>query len=88
LNIYTREHFNDGKGVVVWIAWDDTGQYEVAKTEQEAIERLTEKLDWRYVALAFLTHRFDRLHDRQKNQINEIMRQVVENKMPLVDRSR
>lgn len=55
-NIYTRELFNDEKGVSVWIAWCDApGVYELGRNEAMARQRLLDRdLDWRFIALSAL----------------------------------
>jgi hypothetical protein len=58
-NIYSRELFNDGKGVTVWIAWCDTpGVYELGRDQATAEQRLRDHdLDWRFIALSALMNR-------------------------------
>jgi hypothetical protein len=55
-NIYSRELFNDGKGIVVWIAWCDApGVYELGRDKFTAEQRLRDRdLDWRFIALSAL----------------------------------
>lgn len=54
---HARKLFDDGKGVVIWIAWTAGTDYEVGPTEEMARTRLTDKVDWRKLALSLIQHK-------------------------------
>jgi hypothetical protein len=78
-NIYSRELFNDEKGVSVWIAWcDEPGVYELGRDKFMAERRLRDRdIDWRFIALSALMNQpFEGITAKERETIEAAITRI------------
>lgn len=78
-NLYTRKYFDSGNGVVIWIAWNDAGRYDVGKTEEEARSRFVATaapLPWRAIAVRMLMNELPVLTPPQRDELDLLIKAI------------